>query len=1134
MALQSKVVKLIGLVSLVLPTLLLSGFEAGASGSVPQTWWVSTDPTMTEVFGEGASCTSPDLVVDTSVNSAQISTLFDDHVLDGETVIFCPGTYYISETIVIDNNREVIVAGPDPSSGSFFDSVILDGKDSTQIMRVVDGASLTLVGFVMRNGSATQTTVSDDCVTSAACGGALGILTSGTVLVNGMEFSGNEAAQFGGAIAISGGPGLSFPQQSSVTIRQSLFRLNTAGSGGAIGSLAHNVLPTDPSKSYVASNTFYNNSSTLGGEVINSSDSFVSLRNNTVVQSSWSNQGLIAGMMGVSSNILAVEADSTSAPSGSITCGESVIDIGGNLALDDSCGFSQEITTWNPNSGLSYVLPNFEDFGLTQLRTFGDGITPMFGIFQWSAAIGTGSSFDDCDPVDQRGAVRMAASDSIPGSDLNCDVGAFERLIGWVEPTYVNGGGPSGSGSLADPYEIPIGEAIELDLPNQMSFELVGPTLGEIEQVTDPYTSWSIGARLLVANVINQAGFSDPYVFVIEYVLPFDHVWNNCITTLDYFCVESATIVESGISLRDTNDLNVQFNVQFLDGGNGVTSFNWSVGTWNVGASTDLPDEMEDLTVSAVIRTGGFVPRMTTSYSKNLRVDVAENGGMNTLTITASPTEVNTLTGADPGYTLCASSGVCGDESTQASYNALVLSGNSQDLHTWGSDADTFAGFYSAQNAQYGPTISILALQFRVYPEAYWELTLANPHLAVSGEVATGHMNAWMPSAYFESMGTTTSAALSVGFTVMSEETTDEGTITQVVPAQLSEVNGGLMVTLDSVSYSTNKIRVYNRADTGIQVSSAGGADGSSSNQSTLDFVFRLDRTVTGVSVADFEIAETSTTTGCEISAVEVQGVDIHVSVANCGSSGEVAVRLKADSLSFGGNLGPVEAVVSSSVTIDTIRPGVVRFNSSERSPSKKTSLQYVIEFDESVEGLSAGDFVNAGTATGCVFTPNSSSGTLFTITITGCSNMGTLKPRLITSGVIDSAGNSPLNDWLQTSVVIKLDRVAPQLIFKAVTAKSTKLRTLTFMVAAKSRTEELNCSTITASDFVITKGSFVSTRTQGSKCLVTVRSTVAALQSGTTQLARSRRISISDTAGNVHSSLAGLSLNWTMLRGNP
>lgn len=1144
MVLQVKSVKVIVLVSLLVATLFPSHYEVGASGYVPRTWWVTSDLTATVDFGEGSSCSSPDLAVDTSVNSTQISTLFDDHVLSGDVVAFCPGTYYISETIEIDNNREITVMGPDPT-GAHYDSVILDGKNTSQIMRVTDGASLTLVGFVMRNGRAGQSTVSNDCVTSSACGGAVGIMTTGTVIIYGMQLRNNYATEFGGAVAINGGQGYSASsglvetcvtaadvacQDSRVIITQNLFQQNSSDHGGAIGSLAHNFV-ADSTRGAITSNTFDNNLAIESGMALDSQSSWLNVLNNTFVQPLWSQAGIATGWMSIRNNILAVEGDPINAPATSITCDDFVVDMGGNLGLDGTCGFDRSIEEWSPFSGLSYVLTGFEDFGLTELRTFGDELTPMYGITQWSAAIQGGTPFADCHDTDQRGAVRMAAPDSVPGSDLNCDTGAFERLISSASPQFVDGGFPSGDGRASNPFEVSIGQGIEFDIPNTVAAELYDPSLDTTSSISVPYTSWSIGGRTLTANFTNQAGSQDPFVYEFEFVYPFDHTWANCNSPSDVFCVESATLAESGISLRNTNDLNVQFNVEFLDGGNGVTSFNWSVGTWNVGVATDLPDEIEDATIVAVIRTGGFVPRMTTSYSKNLRIDVSASGGNHTLTITGSPTEVNTLTGSDPEYSLCASSGACGDESTQASYNAIIFSGNSQDLHTWGSDADTFAGFYSAQNAQYGPTISVLALQFRVYPEAFWELTLGNPHLAVSGEVATGQMNAWMPGSYFESLGTTTTAALAVGFTVVSEETTDEGVITQVVPADISEVNGGLMVSLDDVSYSTNKIRVYNRADTGIQVLSAGNVDGTSTNQTALDFVFAMDRTVTDVSIDDFEFADSTTATGCEIDGVDVQGTNIHVYVSGCSDAGDVALRLKANSLSFSGLIGPTEAFTSTLVTIDSIRPGVIRFNSSERSPSNKTSIQYTLQFDEVVQDLSGSDFVNAGTATGCRFATNQSTGSNFTITITRCSTMGTLKPRLINSGIADLAGNSPETEWVQTAVVIKLDRVAPKLVFKAVTVSRTKSRTLSFTVAGRSRSEELKCSTVTAADFVITKGKFVSSRTRGNACLITVKSTIATTATGTTQVAKSRALSITDTAGNRHSGLSGLSINWTILR---
>jgi len=388
-----------------------------------------------------------------------------------------------------------------------------------------------------------------------------------------------------------------------------------------------------------------------------------------------------------------------------------------------------------------------------------------------------------------------------------------------------------------------------------------------------------------------------------------------------------------------------------------------------------------------------------------------------------------------------------------------------------------------------------------------------------------------MPGSYFESLGTTTAAAAAVGFTVMSEETTDEGTVIQVVPADISIVNGGLMVTLDNVSYSTNKIRVYNEPDEGMRVVSTSVVGGNQTNDSSMVFRYTMDRVVTDLDTYDFEFGPGTTATGCVFDSVSIENVTVSVFVVGCGESGNVQLLLKDNSLQFDSVFGPATAVASEVVTIDRIRPSVIRFNSTERSPSKKTSIQYTLQFDESVEDLSSADFVNAGTATGCRFTPNSSSGTTFTVTITRCSTTGTLKPRLINSGVVDSAGNNPLNPWVQSSVTVKLDRVAPQLVFTAVTPKQTTLRQLTFTVRGRSATEEIKCSTISAADFVISKGRFVSVRTQGNKCLVTIASTVATTTTGTTQVAKSRGINITDTAGNRHAGLSGLSLNWTLLR---
>jgi large repetitive protein len=70
----------------------------------------------------------------------------------------------------------------------------------------------------------------------------------------------------------------------------------------------------------------------------------------------------------------------------------------------------------------------------------------------------------------------------------------------------------------------------------------------------------------------------------------------------------------------------------------------------------------------------------------------------------------------------------------------------------------------------------------------------------------------------------------------------------------------------------------------------------------------------------------------------------------------------------------------------------------------------YTLAFSTSITGLTAGDFTNKGTATGCAFSPSASSGTSFTITISSCSS-GTLIAQINAGSVTTSVGavSSPI-----------------------------------------------------------------------------------------------------------------------------
>ncbi len=115
--------------------------------------------------------------------------------------------------------------------------------------------------------------------------------------------------------------------------------------------------------------------------------------------------------------------------------------------------------------------------------------------------------------------------------------------------------------------------------------------------------------------------------------------------------------------------------------------------------------------------------------------------------------------------------------------------------------------------------------------------------------------------------------------------------------------------------------------------------------------------------------------------------------------------------------------------TLATIRnwvvaPSVTSFTSSQATPTNtSSSINFSLSVSESITGLAASDFSNSGTASGCSFAPNASSGSTFTITVSGCGE-GTLRPQLLANSVTGTQAGPGINSPASTTIVI--DRTAP------------------------------------------------------------------------------------------------------------
>ncbi len=187
----------------------------------------------------------------------------------------------------------------------------------------------------------------------------------------------------------------------------------------------------------------------------------------------------------------------------------------------------------------------------------------------------------------------------------------------------------------------------------------------------------------------------------------------------------------------------------------------------------------------------------------------------------------------------------------------------------------------------------------------------------------------------------------------------------------------------------------------------------SPSSSRTLSYTLVFNTSVTGIAAGDFSNAGTAT--GCVFTPSGSSGSSVTVSVA-CASDGTVVARIAADAVTASGMTGPVSGVSASSVTIDTDVPTVSWTEPS--SPSASRTLNYTLVFNRSISGLTSSDFSNTGTATGCVFTPSSSSGSSVTVSV-ACSSDGTVVARIAAGAVSASGMNGPVSGVSASSVTI-------------------------------------------------------------------------------------------------------------------
>jgi len=241
-------------------------------------------------------------------------------------------------------------------------------------------------------------------------------------------------------------------------------------------------------------------------------------------------------------------------------------------------------------------------------------------------------------------------------------------------------------------------------------------------------------------------------------------------------------------------------------------------------------------------------------------------------------------------------------------------------------------------------------------------------------------------------------------------------------------------------------------------------------NAASATFNVTLSESVTGVAAGNFTLV-TSGLSASSITSVTGSAASWTVSVATGSGNGTIRLDLSSTSPTIADGASNSLAATfntGSVLTVDRVSPTVSAFTSAVASPTNSTSIAYSLTFSEDVSGVAAGDFTNAGTATGCTFAPSASTasgGTPITVTVTTCSTTGNLQPELAANGVTDTAGNTgPATGSATTTLT--LDRVVPTVSSIAPSALLMNAASATFTVTFSEAVTGLD-----ATDIDITTG---------------------------------------------------------------
>lgn len=278
----------------------------------------------------------------------------------------------------------------------------------------------------------------------------------------------------------------------------------------------------------------------------------------------------------------------------------------------------------------------------------------------------------------------------------------------------------------------------------------------------------------------------------------------------------------------------------------------------------------------------------------------------------------------------------------------------------------------------------------------------------------------------------------------------------------------------------------YNSTPTSINSINRQTPSAADTNAASVVFRVNFAASVGGVNTGNFTLTTTGVA-GASVSSVSGSGVNWDVTVNTGTGSGTIRLNM-ANATSVTPGLTNVPFNSGQVYTIDKVAPGVQSIVRANASPTTAASVQFTVNFTESVTGVVAGNLslATTGAVSGAGITGVTGSGASRTVTVSTGTGDGTIRLDLLNlaPAINDTAGNALTGAFINGEVYV-VDRNPPTVSIGAPSAATSSggdiTYTLTYTDAASISLAPVDISltvTGTANGTVAISGSGLITRT--------------------------------------------------------